>query len=117
MLLVTGTSSAATNLVTNGTFETGTLAGWSCSSGTGAAVSGSAHGGTWALQGTPTSGDTARCSQTVSVKPSTAYTLSAWVKGSNVYLGADGGTSTWSTNSRLEPADDHVHHERVGDAR
>jgi chitinase len=99
MLLVTGTSSAATNLVTNGTFETGTLAGWSCSAGTGAAVSGSAHGGTWALQGTPTSGDTARCSQTISVKPSTAYTLSAWVKGSNVYIGADGGTSTWSTNS------------------
>jgi chitinase len=99
VLLVTGTSSAATNLVTNGTFETGTLAGWSCSAGTGAAVSGSAHGGTWALQGTPTSGDTARCSQTISVKPSTAYTLSAWVKGSNVYIGADGGTSTWSTNS------------------
>ena len=99
VLLLTGTSSAATNLVTNGTFETGTLAGWSCSAGTGAAVSGSAHSGTWALQGTPTSGDTARCSQTISVKPSTAYTLSAWVKGSNVYIGADGGTSTWSTNS------------------
>ena len=98
VLLVTGTSSAATNLVSNGTFETGTLAGWSCSAGTGAAVSGSAHGGTWALQGTPTSNDIARCSQSVSVKPSSTYTLSAWVKGSNVYLGADGGTSTWSTN-------------------
>jgi chitinase len=98
VLLVTGTSSAATNLVSNGTFETGTLSGWSCSAGTGAAVSGSAHGGTWALQGTPTSNDIARCSQSISVQPSSTYTLSAWVKGSNVYLGADGGTSTWSTN-------------------
>ncbi|HEY0474686.1 MAG TPA: glycosyl hydrolase family 18 protein [Kribbella sp.] len=99
IVLVPSTSSAATNLVTNGTFETGSLAGWSCSAGTGTAVSGSAHTGTWALQGSPTSGDNARCSQSVSVRPSSTYTLSAWVKGSNVYLGADGGTSTWSTNS------------------
>ncbi|WP_112241424.1 chitinase [Kribbella monticola] len=98
VLVFSPTSSAATNLISNGTFETGTLSGWSCSSGTGAAVSGSAHTGTWALQGSPTSGDNARCSQSVSVKPSSTYTLSAWVKGSNVYLGADGGTSTWSTN-------------------
>jgi chitinase len=99
LLLVPGTSTAATNLVTNGTFETGSLAGWSCSAGTGAAVSGSARTGTYALQGTPTSGDTARCSQTVSVRPSSTYTLSAWVKGSNVYLGSDGGASTWTTSS------------------
>ncbi|MBB5839853.1 chitinase [Kribbella italica] len=99
LLLVPGASSAATNLVTNGTFETGSLAGWSCSAGTGAAVSGSARTGTYALQGTPTSGDTARCSQTVSVRPSSTYTLSAWVKGSNVYLGSDGGASTWTTSS------------------
>ncbi|NEA35626.1 glycoside hydrolase family 18 protein [Streptomyces sp. SID13031] len=99
VLLTTGTSSAATNLVTNGTFETGTLAGWSCTAGSGAAVSGSAHGGTYQLQGTPTSNDNARCSQSVSVKPSSTYTLSAWVKGSNVYLGADGGTSTWTSST------------------
>jgi chitinase len=99
IVLVPSAGSAATNLVTNGTFETGSLSGWSCSAGTGAAVSGSAHTGTWALQGSPTSGDNARCSQSVSVRPSSTYTLSAWVKGSNVYLGADGGTSTWSTNT------------------
>ncbi|WP_432944391.1 chitinase [Kribbella sp. CA-253562] len=99
LLLLPGTSSAATNLVTNGTFETGSLAGWSCSAGTGAAVSGSARTGTYALQGTPTAGDNARCSQTVSVRPSSTYTLSAWVKGSNVYLGFDGGSSTWTTSS------------------
>lgn len=99
VLLTTGPSSAATNLVTNGTFETGTLAGWSCTAGSGAAVSGSAHTGTYQLQGSPTSNDIARCSQSVSVKPNSAYTLSAWVKGSNVYLGADGGTSTWTTST------------------
>ncbi|MEV8376861.1 glycoside hydrolase family 18 protein [Kribbella sp. NPDC056861] len=99
LVLITQTGSAATNLVTNGTFETGTLAGWSCTAGSGAAVSGSAHTGTYQLQGSPTSGDNARCSQSVSVKPSSTYTLSAWVKGSNVYLGADGGTSTWTSST------------------
>jgi chitinase len=99
VVLTTSASSAATNLVTNGTFETGTLAGWSCSAGSGAAVSGSARTGTYALQGSPTSNDNARCSQSVSVKPSSTYTLSAWVKGSNVYLGADGGTSTWTSST------------------
>lgn len=99
LFLTSRTSSAATNLVTNGTFETGTLAGWSCTAGSGAAVSGSARSGTYALQGTPTSNDNARCSQSVSVKPSSTYTLSAWVKGSNVYLGAEGGTSTWTSST------------------
>lgn len=99
VVLTTSASSAATNLVTNGTFETGTLAGWSCTAGSGAAVSGSARTGTYALQGSPTSNDNARCSQSVSVKPSSTYKLSAWVKGSNVYLGADGGTSTWTSST------------------
>ncbi|MEU4390435.1 glycoside hydrolase family 18 protein [Kribbella sp. NPDC023855] len=99
VVLTSSASSAATNLVTNGTFETGTLAGWSCTAGSGAAVSGSARTGTYALQGSPTSNDNARCSQSVSVKPSSTYTLSAWVKGSNVYLGADGGTSTWTSST------------------
>lgn len=99
LVLIPRISSAATNLMTNGTFETGTLAGWSCSAGSGAAVSGSAHTGSYALQGSPTSSDNARCSQSVSVKPSSTYTLSAWVKGSNVYLGAEGGTSTWTSST------------------
>ncbi|TCN39165.1 chitinase [Kribbella orskensis] len=99
VVLVPSAGSAATNLVSNGTFEAGSLVGWSCSAGSGAAVSGSAHTGTYALQGSPTSGDNARCSQSVSVRPSSTYTLSAWVKGSNVYLGADGGTSTWTSST------------------
>jgi chitinase len=96
LLLVPATGSAATNLVTNGTFETGSLTGWSCASG---AVTGSARTGSHALEGTPTSSDNARCTQSIPVKPSTTYTLSAWVKGSNVYLGFEGGTSTWSTST------------------
>lgn len=99
VLLSPLSSSAAINLMTNGTFESGSLAGWSCSAGTGSVVSGSAYAGSYALQGAPTSGDHARCNQTVSVKPSSTYTLSAWVKGPNVYLGADGGTSIWSSNT------------------
>ena len=96
LLLVPATGSAATNLVTNGTFETGNLSGWTCSAG---ATTTSARTGSYALQSSPTASDNARCTQSIPVKASTTYTLSAWVKGSNVYLGFEGGTSTWSTSS------------------
>ena len=59
----------------------------------------SARTGNYALQASPTSSDNARCTQSIPVKASTTYTLSAWVKGSNVYLGFEGGTSTWSTST------------------
>ncbi|TCC52451.1 chitinase [Kribbella capetownensis] len=96
LVLVPSTGTAATNLVTNGSFETGTTSGWSCPAGT---VSGSARTGRYALQATPSGADIARCSQSIPVQPNTAYTLSAWVKGSNVYLGVDGGPSTWTTST------------------
>ncbi|MFI6827274.1 chitinase [Kribbella sp. NPDC050241] len=96
LVLVPSTGTAATNLVTNGSFETGTTSGWSCPAGT---VSGSARTGSYALQATPSGSDIARCSQSIPVQPNTAYTLSAWVNGSNVYLGVDGGPSTWTTSS------------------
>ncbi|MFE3288250.1 chitinase, partial [Streptomyces sp. NPDC059233] len=58
------------------------------------------HGGASALRATPAGQDNARCSQTVTVKPDSAYTLTAWVQGAYVYLGASGtGTtdvSTWT---------------------
>ena len=95
--LAPGAASAATNLVTNAGFESGTLSGWSCPAG--GVVTSAPHSGSYALQATPSGSDIAQCSQSVAVQPNTAYTLSAWVKGSNVYLGVDGGPSTWTTSS------------------
>ncbi|WP_023586284.1 chitinase [Streptomyces thermolilacinus] len=88
----TGTS-ADTELLRNGGFETA-LDGWTCSAGSGAAVTSPVHGGTGALKATPTGGDNARCAQTVAVRPDSAYTLSGWVRGGYAYLGASGTGST-----------------------
>ena len=97
LLLTPGAASAATNLVTNAGFETGSLSGWSCPAGS--VTTSAPHSGSYALQASPGSNDIARCSQSIPVQPNTAYTLSAWVKGSNVYLGVDGGASTWTTST------------------
>lgn len=100
-LLTAGPPAAAADadLVRNGGFETG-LDGWSCSGAAGSVVSAPVHGGSSALRATPAGQDNARCSQTVTVKPDSAYTLTAWVQGAYVYLGASGtGTtdvSTWT---------------------
>lgn len=95
--LAPAAASAATNLVTNAGFESGTLSGWSCPAG--GVTTSTPHSGSYALQATPSGSDIAQCSQSIAVQPNTAYTLSAWVKGSNVYLGVDGGPSTWTTSS------------------
>ncbi|MEU0302224.1 glycoside hydrolase family 18 protein [Streptomyces sp. NPDC006175] len=93
---------ADVDLASNGGFEAG-LDGWSCSGGSGAAVSTPVHSGASALKATPAGSDNARCSQTVTVKPDSTYTLGAWVQGSYVYLGASGtGTtdvSTWTQSA------------------
>ncbi|WUH90482.1 glycosyl hydrolase family 18 protein [Streptomyces sp. NBC_00433] len=92
---------ATTNLVANSGFESG-LSGWTCSGGSGATAVGSpVHSGTSALKATPSGQDNAQCTQTVSVKPNSPYTLSAYVQGSYVYLGATGtgaagDPSTWT---------------------
>lgn len=100
-LFAGGAGAAVGNLVANGGFESG-LGGWSCTGGA-TAVSSPVHSGNGALQATPGAGDTAECSQTISVLPNTSYTLSAWVQGPYVYLGArgTGGTdpSTWSNQT------------------
>ncbi|WP_327234238.1 glycoside hydrolase family 18 protein [Streptomyces sp. NBC_01317] len=94
---------ADADLAVNGGFESG-LSGWSCTAGSGAAVTTPVHAGTGALRGTPAGNDNAKCSQTVTVKPDSAYTLSSWVRGSYVYLGASGtGTTDVSTWTQSAP--------------
>ncbi|MET3984577.1 chitinase [Streptomyces sp. PvR034] len=98
------TAGAATpNLLANSGFESG-LSDWTCSGGSGAAVAGPVHSGASALKATPAGSDNAQCAQTVSVQPNSQYTLSAFVQGSYVYLGATGTgitgtTSTWTPSS------------------
>ncbi|MER7707892.1 glycosyl hydrolase family 18 protein [Kitasatospora sp. NPDC097605] len=86
-------------LITNGGFEDANrLNGWTCTAG--APETATVHSGTGALRSTPGGGGTGECTQTVAVKPSSTYTLSSWVQGSYIYLGArgTGGTdpSTWT---------------------
>ncbi|POX45411.1 chitinase [Streptomyces sp. Ru71] len=92
-----GTAQAA-NILGNAGFESGSLSPWSCTGNLGSVVSSPVHGGTKALAGAVTSGDIAKCGQTVAVQPNTTYTLSGWVRGSYVYLGVDGGASTWTSS-------------------
>ncbi|MEU8483284.1 glycosyl hydrolase family 18 protein [Streptomyces sp. NPDC048641] len=100
--LATTAQAADINVAKNAGFESD-LNNWTCSAGTGSVVGSPVHGGARALQGTPTAQDTAQCSQAVAVKPNSTYTLSSWVQGSYVYLGASGtGTtdvSTWTPGS------------------
>ncbi|QWB23348.1 MULTISPECIES: chitinase [Streptomyces] len=95
-------SAADVNNARNAGFESG-LSDWTCSAGSGTAVSSPVHAGTAALKGTPAGQDNARCAQTVRVKPGSTYTLGAWVRGGYAYLGVSGtGTtdvSTWTPDS------------------
>ncbi|MFF5634134.1 chitinase [Streptomyces sp. NPDC012825] len=95
-----GTAQAAdVNVARNAGFESG-LANWACSAGTGAAVSSPVRTGTGALKASPAGLDNAKCVQTVTVKPNSTYTLSAWVQGGYAYLGASGtGTGTGSVST------------------
>ena len=103
-LVATAASAGAadTELARNGGFEAG-LDGWSCTAGSGVVVNSPVHGGSSALKATPAGSDNAKCSQTVTVKPNSDNTLSGWVQGSYVYLGASGtGTtdvSTWTASA------------------
>ncbi|MFF0427638.1 chitinase [Streptomyces sp. NPDC004520] len=102
LALTPAAQAADTELARNGGFEAG-LDGWTCTAGSGAVVPSPVHGGTKALQATPAGSDNATCSQSVAVKPNSTYTLSGWVRGSYVYLGASGtGTtdvSTWTASA------------------
>ena len=91
-------ANAQTNLLNNGSFSTGSTAGWTCSSGDTVVTSPVFSGSSDALAGTPTSGDDAQCSQVVSVQPNSAYTLAGWVEGDYVFLG-DSGTGGSDTDA------------------
>jgi chitinase len=87
---------AQTNLLANGSFATGSTSGWTCSAGDTVVTSPTYGGSAYALAGTPTGSDYARCSQVVSVQPSSSYALTGWVEGDYVFLGdsGTGGTDT-----------------------
>jgi chitinase len=96
-------SAASANLLSNGDFATGTTSGWTCSSGDAVVTSPVYPGSSYALAGTPSGSDYARCSQVVSVQPSSSYSLSGWVEGDYVYLGDSGtggaDTSDWTPSA------------------
>jgi chitinase len=93
-------ASAASNLLANPGLEAGNTSGWTCSGAT--TVGSPVHSGSYALAATPAGQDYAQCSQRVTVLPNSAYTLSAYVQGSYIYLGATGtgGTDpqTWTVS-------------------
>jgi hypothetical protein len=89
--LTAAPASAQTNLLVNGSFQDGNLSGWTCSSLDSVVTSPTYSGAAYALEGAASSSDDAQCSQSVSVQPSTSYTLSGWVEGAYVYIGDSSG--------------------------
>ncbi|HEX8006185.1 MAG TPA: fibronectin type III domain-containing protein [Trebonia sp.] len=96
-LLAAGPAAAQANLLANPGFETGTTAGWTCSP-LDSVVTAPVHSGTYALAGAASNSDNAQCSQSVSVQPSTSYTLTGYVQGAYVFIG-DSGTGSSDTNA------------------
>ncbi|MFB6960936.1 chitinase [Streptomyces sp. NPDC056309] len=100
--LTTTARAADADILRNGGFEAG-LDGWTCS-GSGTTVKSPVRSGSSALQATPAGSDNAQCTQAVSVQPNSQYTLSGYVRGSYVYLGASGtGTTDVSTWTQSAP--------------
>ncbi|MFI9603841.1 chitinase [Streptomyces sp. NPDC052043] len=90
------------DVLRNGGFEAG-LDGWTCP-GSGTTVKSPVRSGSSALQATPSDSDNAQCAQTVPVQPNSQYTLTGYVRGSYVYLGASGtGTTDVSTWTQSAP--------------
>ncbi|WP_425554786.1 carbohydrate binding domain-containing protein [Kitasatospora putterlickiae] len=114
-LTVTGTAASGTHTATytltvtgvtppgglsNGGLETGSLGPWTCQAG-GSVVSTPVHSGSYALQAAATGSQTGECTQTVTLTPNKAYTLTGWVQGNYSYVGVSGGAtgSAWTSGS------------------
>jgi chitinase len=96
-VFATQAQAASGNLLTNGSFAGGSLSGWTCDPGTASAVTSPVYSGdTYALAGAATTSDDAQCTQTVSVQPSSTYSLSGEFEGDYVFLGVSGGSDTWT---------------------
>jgi chitinase len=91
------TTAPASGSLVNGGFEAG-LAPWTCLAGSGVATS-PVHTGTHSLLVATTANSTGECDQALTLTPSHAYTLKAWVQGNYAYVGVSGGAtaSTWTS--------------------
>jgi len=87
----------AGNLLANPGFESGSLSPWSCEP-IASVVSSPVHSGTRALKGAADNSNFAQCTQRIAVQPNHQYTLSGWVQGSYVFIGAT-GTGTTDVNT------------------
>jgi chitinase len=99
-VFATQAQAASGNLLTNGSFGSGNLSGWTCDAGTASVVTSPVYSGdTYALAGAANNSDDAQCTQTVSVQPNSSYTLSGEFEGNYVYLGVSGGSDTWTPSA------------------
>ncbi|QHA08688.1 chitinase [Streptomyces broussonetiae] len=100
LALTVNGSGGGTSALANGDFESGALTPWTCDSGA-TVVSSPVHGGSHALKTVPTASQTGQCTQALTLKPNTSYTLSGWVQGPYAYLGVSGGAtaSTWASST------------------
>jgi chitinase len=91
------TTAPASGSLVNGGFEAG-LTPWTCLAGSGVATS-PVHTGTHSLLVATTANSTGECDQALTLTPSHAYTLKAWVQGNYAYVGVSGGAtaSTWTS--------------------
>ena len=87
------------NLVTNSGFESGSLSGWTCDSGTATVVTSPVHSGSYALGGTPPRPTTLSARRRSASRRTPPTRSPRYVEGSYVYLGDTGGNDTWTPSA------------------